>query len=63
MCPPHRTHAISPRRRLISKRPRISAAIPEEYSKHCVRDGIGHGDAYKTIESFMKAVECFANIQ
>lgn len=30
--------------------------------KHCVRDGIEHGDAEKTIESFTKAVERFANI-
>ena len=31
--------------------------------KHCVRDGIEHGDADKTIESFTKAVERFANMQ
>ena len=30
---------------------------------HCVRDGIEHGDAEKTIESFTKAVERFANMQ
>lgn len=63
MRPPHRTHAISPRRRLISKRPRVLAVIPEEHSKHCVRNGIGHGDADKTLESFAKAVERFANMQ
>ena len=28
-----------------------------------VRDGIEHGDADKTIESFTKAVERFANMQ
>ena len=31
--------------------------------KHCVRDGIEHGDADKTIESFAKAVERFANMK
>ena len=31
--------------------------------KHCVRDGIEHGDAEKTIEGFTKAVERFANMQ
>ena len=31
--------------------------------KHCVRDGIEHGDADKTIESFTKAVERFANMK
>ena len=31
--------------------------------KHCVKDGIEHGDADKTIESFTKAVERFANMQ
>ncbi len=31
--------------------------------KHCVRDGIEHGDANKTIESFAKAVERFANMK
>ena len=31
--------------------------------QHCVRDGIQHGDANKTIESFTKAVERFANMQ
>ena len=31
--------------------------------KHCVRDGIEHGDAVKTIESFTKAVERFSNMK
>lgn len=30
--------------------------------KHCVRDGIEHGDADKTIENFTKAVERFSNM-
>ena len=29
----------------------------------CVRDGIEHGDADKTIENFTKAVERFANMK
>lgn len=31
----------------------------EGHIHHCVRDGIEHGDAEKTIESFTKAVERF----
>lgn len=34
----------------------------EGHIKHCVRDGIEHGDADKTIESFTKAVERFSNM-
>ena len=30
--------------------------------KHCVRDGIEHGDADKTIENFTKSVERFSNM-
>ena len=30
--------------------------------QHCVRDGIEHGDADKTIENFTKAVERFSNM-
>lgn len=37
--------------------------VLEGHLKHCVRDGIEHGDADKTIESFAKAVERFANIK
>ena len=37
--------------------------VLEGHIKHCVRDGIEHGDADKTIESFTKAVERFANMQ
>lgn len=36
--------------------------VLEGHIKHCVRDGIEHGDADKTIESFTKAVERFANM-
>ena len=36
--------------------------VLEGHIKHCVRDGIQHGDADKTIESFTKAVERFSNM-
>lgn len=36
--------------------------ILEGHIKHCVKDGIEHGDADKTIERFTKAVERFANM-
>lgn len=36
--------------------------VLEGHIKHCVRDGIEHGDAEKTIDSFTKAVERFANM-
>ena len=35
--------------------------VLEGHIRHCVRDGIENGDADKTIESFTKAVERFAN--
>ena len=37
--------------------------VLEGHIKHCVRDGIEHGDAEKTIENFAKAVERFANMK
>ena len=37
--------------------------VLEGHIKHCVRDGIENGDAEKTIESFTKAVERFANMK
>ena len=36
--------------------------VLEGHIRHCVRDGIQHGDAEKTIDSFTKAVERFANM-
>lgn len=36
--------------------------VLEGHIKHCVKDGIEHGDAEKTIEEFTKAVERFANM-
>ena len=37
--------------------------ILEGHINHCVRDGLEHGDAEKTIENFTKAVERFANMK
>jgi DNA-binding FrmR family transcriptional regulator len=36
--------------------------VLEGHLNHCVKDGIEHGDAQKTIESFAKAIERFSNI-
>lgn len=36
--------------------------ILEGHIQHCVRDGIEHGDAEKTIANFTKAVERFSNM-
>ena len=36
--------------------------VLEGHIKHCVLDGIQHGDPDKTIESFTKAVERFSNM-
>jgi DNA-binding FrmR family transcriptional regulator len=36
--------------------------VLEGHLQHCVRDGIEHGDADRTIASFAKAVERFSNI-
>ena len=37
--------------------------VLEGHIKHCVRDGIEHGDADQTIANFTKAVERFANMK
>ena len=36
--------------------------VLEGHLNHCVRDGIEHGDAEKTIQNFAKAVERFSNM-
>ena len=41
---------------------RCGQVVLEGHIKHCVRDGIEHGDAEATIASFTKAVESFANM-
>ena len=42
---------------------RVGQVVLEGHIKHCVRDGLEHGDAEKTIEKFTKALERFANMQ
>ena len=41
---------------------KVGQIVLEGHLNHCVRDGIEHGDADKTIESFTKAVERFSNM-
>ena len=41
---------------------KVGQIVLEGHINHCVRDGIEHGDADKTIEKFTKAVERFANM-
>jgi len=41
---------------------KVGQAILEGHLRHCVRDGIEHGDAEKTIENFAKAIERFSNM-
>ena len=36
--------------------------VLEGHIQHCVRDGIEHGDADKTIANFTKAIEHFVNM-
>jgi len=42
---------------------KVGQVVLEGHIQHCVRDGITHGDPDKTIESFTKAVERFANMK
>ena len=42
---------------------KLGQIVLEGHLRHCVKDGIEHGDADKTIEKFTKAVERFANMQ
>ncbi len=42
---------------------KVGQIVLEGHIQHCVRNGIEHGDAQKTIESFTKAVERFANMK
>ena len=41
---------------------RAGQVVLEGHLQHCVRDGIEHGDAEKTIQNFAKAVERFSNM-
>ena len=36
---------------------RVGQVVLEGHIQHCVRDGIEHGDAEKTIQNFTKAVQ------
>lgn len=41
---------------------RVGQVVLGGHINHCVRDGIEHGDADKTIQNLKKAVERFANM-
>ncbi|AEG60486.1 protein of unknown function DUF156 [Desulforamulus ruminis DSM 2154] len=41
---------------------KVGQIILEGHLQHCVRDGIEHGDADKTIKDFAKAVEHFSRL-
>lgn len=41
---------------------KIGQIIMEGHIQHCVRDGIEHGDADKTIAEFTKVIEQFSKI-
>jgi len=41
---------------------KVGQIVLEGHLKHCVRDGIEHGDAERTIEDFTKAVEQFSKM-
>ena len=41
---------------------KVGQIILEGHLKHCVKDGIEHGDAEKTIADFARAVEYFSRL-
>lgn len=41
---------------------KIGQVVLEGHLNHCVKDGIEHGDAEKTIADFSKAVEYFSRL-
>ena len=41
---------------------KIGQVVLEGHLKHCVKDGIEHGDAEKTIADFAKALEYFSRL-
>jgi CsoR family transcriptional regulator, copper-sensing transcriptional repressor len=41
---------------------KVGQLVLEGHLQHCVRDGIEHGDADKTIAEFAKAVEHFSRM-
>ena len=47
---------------ILSALHKAGQVVLEGHLQHCVRDGIEHGDAEKTIQNFAKAVERFSNM-
>lgn len=41
---------------------KVGQVVLEGHLQHCVRDGIEHGDADKTIAEFARAIEYFSRI-
>lgn len=41
---------------------KVGQAVLEGHLNHCVRDGIEHGNAEKTIKEFAKAIEHFSRL-
>lgn len=41
---------------------KVGQVVLEGHIKHCVKDGIEHGDADKTIDDFTKAIEYFSRM-
>ena len=41
---------------------KVGQVVLEGHLNHCVRDGIAHGDADKTIAEFAKAIEHFSRM-
>ena len=41
---------------------KVGQIVLEGHLHHCVKEGIAHGDAQKTIEDFAKAIEYFSRM-
>lgn len=41
---------------------KVGQTVIEGHLKHCVKDGIKHGDADKTIDKFTKSLEYFSRM-
>ncbi|BCJ95171.1 hypothetical protein acsn021_27400 [Anaerocolumna cellulosilytica] len=41
---------------------KVGQVVLEGHLNHCVRDGIEHGDADKTVQEFAKAIEHFSRL-
>ena len=41
---------------------KVGQVVLEGHINHCVRDGIQHGDAEKTVEEFAKAIDHFSRL-